>query len=293
MYLLNASKPFTSQFLFLNFLFSVGCFAQALSGKVINEKTGNGIPFATIAYKHKVAIATYANEKGDFSISYLPEDTLLISSVGYEERQFIAFLLPSSPLTLKLLPKEKETLPEVVVSKGYKGGKVSLLGYSHFNRTTMTGATKGAKVMVEIPNTFSNPKQIVELIFVLGNSSDDKNHRKRGIVRICLYAMDSICNKPGLNLLKKDIVVTVPKPILTYNLRIDLSKEGIFMPPCGVYVGLEFLGAEKEGHIYNINPGIWSTKQPPQYRKYYEFFGKEKFDLKNDGSYPMFGLRVK
>lgn len=221
------------------------------------------------------------------------EDTLLFSSVGYEKWKLIISSLSSSPLAIKLHPKEKETLPEVVVSKGYKGGKAYLLGYSHFNRTTMTGATKGAKIMVEIPNTFSNPKQIVELIFVLANASHDENHRKHGIVRICLYALDSICNKPGLTLLKKDIVVTVPKPILTHHLKIDVSKEGIFMPPCGVYVGLEFLGAEKEGHRYNINPGVWYTKQPPTYRKYYEFFGKERVEFKNEGSYPMFGLRVK
>jgi hypothetical protein len=293
MFHLNVSKAFTCQFLLFNFLIAIGGYAQVLGGKVIDEITGNGIPFATVTYKHKGVVGVYANEKGDFTIPLLAEDTLLISSVGYEKKQMIVSQLLSSTLTIKLLPKESESLPAVVVRKTYKGGKASLLGYSHYNRTILTGATKGAKVMVEIPNTFSNPKQVVELIYVLGNASDNINHRKPGIVRICLYAMDSICNKPGLSLLKKDIVVAVPKPILTYKLTIDLNDEGIFMPPCGVFVGLEFLGADREGHVYNINPGIWYTKQPQKYRKYYEFFGKEKVYSSHLDNYPMFGIRVK
>lgn len=273
--------------------FSNTALSQELMGKVLSEVSGKELPFATVVYKKKSSIGTYADDKGLFKIPFIADDTLMISSVGYVDYQLSTKEYSGKLFEIKLKNIESETLDEVTVVKSYNGGKSRLLGYSHLNSTHSVGATKGAKFLVEIPNTFSNPKQIIELHFVLANASGNNNPRGKGMVRICLYAMDSLCDKPMLNLLKRDIVITVPKPIFSYRLIIDISRDKVFMPSCGVFVGLEFLGSQKESYVYNINPAISYTKQIAKYRKYIEFFGKEKNNQVINGEYPMFGIKIK
>ena len=66
------------------FLFTVSGFTQEFSGKLLDGKTREPIPFATVQYAKNRGVIT--NDEGFFTINRSPEqlDKLLISSVGYK-----------------------------------------------------------------------------------------------------------------------------------------------------------------------------------------------------------------
>ena len=76
-------KTLVSSLIFI-FLFSVSGFTQGFSGKLLDGKTREPIPFATVQYAKNRGVIT--NDEGFFTINRSPEqlDKLLISSVGYK-----------------------------------------------------------------------------------------------------------------------------------------------------------------------------------------------------------------
>ena len=76
--------------IFLLVLISTNCFAQNFSARLIDEKTTEPIPFATIQYAKNKGVIT--NEEGIFSFDITTkikdQDSIHISSMGYETRTF-------------------------------------------------------------------------------------------------------------------------------------------------------------------------------------------------------------
>lgn len=120
--------------IFLLVLISTNCFAQNFSARLIDEKTTEPIPFATIQYAKNKGVIT--NEEGIFSFDITTkikdQDSIHISSMGYETRTFAlsqkldtlivlapkifelnSVFLSSNPLEVKeIIEKVKENLAE-------------------------------------------------------------------------------------------------------------------------------------------------------------------------------------
>ncbi len=92
--------------------------AQNISSKLIDEKTKESIPFATIQL-NKSTTGTVSNIEGTFSIqlknNLVPNDSLFISCMGYEEKSVSATSFTDSIIYLK--PKTFELNSVMVTNK--------------------------------------------------------------------------------------------------------------------------------------------------------------------------------
>ena len=76
--------------------------AQTITGVVVEESTGDTIPFPSVQYK-KEKIATSGNAYGRFSIKRLNGEKLMFSAVGYQELTIL--IGPNTPSEMKITLK--------------------------------------------------------------------------------------------------------------------------------------------------------------------------------------------
>lgn len=76
--------------------------AQTITGVVVEEATGDTIPFPSVQYK-KEKIATSGNAYGRFSIKHLNGEKLTFSAVGYQELTIL--IGPNTPSEMKITLK--------------------------------------------------------------------------------------------------------------------------------------------------------------------------------------------
>ena len=87
--------------------------AQQLSGVILDARTGEAIPFASVIYKeHGVAVAS--NLKGEYSIARHNGWSLTFSAVGYQPRSLLIGKDAPPVLDIQLTP-DTHTLKEVTV----------------------------------------------------------------------------------------------------------------------------------------------------------------------------------
>ncbi|MGB5270205.1 carboxypeptidase-like regulatory domain-containing protein [Eudoraea sp.] len=81
------SKPISNIFIYIFLLASISLHGQSISSRVVDTKTNEGIPYATIQFAEHRGIIT--NEEGRFSINLNPrleqQDSIYISSMGYKK----------------------------------------------------------------------------------------------------------------------------------------------------------------------------------------------------------------
>ena len=81
------SKPISSIFIYIFLLTSISIQCQSISSRVVDTKTNEGIPYATIQFAKHRGIIT--NEEGRFSINLNSkleqQDSIYISSMGYKK----------------------------------------------------------------------------------------------------------------------------------------------------------------------------------------------------------------
>lgn len=89
---------------------------KEISGTLLSKADSSAIPFANIHLKGTM-LGSHSNEQGQFSFRFpLKEkyDTVVISSIGYEDLELLASNLKSQKLNYYLSP-EKGMLDEVIV----------------------------------------------------------------------------------------------------------------------------------------------------------------------------------
>ena len=102
-----------SLLLFLIFLVSLPLRAQQISGYVIDDATGDSIPYASVVYKgHKVAVVS--NLSGRYSVARHEGWQLTFSALGYTEKTVTIGSGTKNTLNVRLKP-DTRTLKEVTV----------------------------------------------------------------------------------------------------------------------------------------------------------------------------------
>lgn len=83
-------------------------------GKIVDASTKKGIPYVSIRVKH-CSNGGSSDSNGDFSFySHIKQDTLIASSLGYDEASIIISATTEMPLKISLKPADYD-LPEVVI----------------------------------------------------------------------------------------------------------------------------------------------------------------------------------
>jgi hypothetical protein len=99
------------RWLIIFLVFSTSAFAQVIEGTIVEEGTGNPVPFASVVVVG-TSHGTSSNGKGEFSISVSEPFVLRVTSIGYESREIKS---AEEAKLIKLIPKAT-TLDVVVVS---------------------------------------------------------------------------------------------------------------------------------------------------------------------------------
>lgn len=221
------------RFLALFMIFSLYGAAQGIySGKIIDNSTKEGIPFASIGIKGK-NVGTVADEKGNFELNLLksPEDdTLKISAIGYKTKAFTVSEARQSMSKMIYLEPQAVKLNEVVVtSKKVKRKVLGTTKYSVRNCSAFQGLEgnwKGEEAAIRANNEKDKSVFIEDFNFyIIQNKYEDSL-----VFRLMLYSVNER-NLPGPTFLNKPIIfkTAVKQGIVHVDLkRYNLVHEGDF-----------------------------------------------------------------
>ncbi|TGE20372.1 carboxypeptidase-like regulatory domain-containing protein [Hymenobacter aquaticus] len=219
-------------------LFPALGFAQEnkISGRIVDQKTKEPIPFASIGLKEEQSGAL-TNEYGFFQMP-MPEknaqDSLVVLALGYFRK---AILIKKGTNVQDLIievPKRVIELSEVKV----QGGKIKDLSLGS------KGSTPGEGMIQGLPGQqyaffVKNDKgkklgNVRSVSFYIG-----ENGFPREPFRVRLYKADGNYNSPNTDILTDNVVVSAPKGGEWYT--IDLTQYNVPAPEEGFFVAMEWI----------------------------------------------------
>ncbi|QDA59754.1 carboxypeptidase-like regulatory domain-containing protein [Hymenobacter jejuensis] len=213
-------------------------FAQAtkISGRIVDQKTKEPIPFASIGLREEQTGAL-TNEYGFFQIA-APEksaqDSLIIMALGYERKAVLVKKGANMTDLIIEVPKRQIVLGEVTV----KGGKVKDLALGAKSNTPGEGMIQGmpgSQYAFFVKNDKGKKLGNVRTVsFYIG-----ENGFPREPFRVRLYKADGNYNSPNTDLLMDNVVVSAAKGGEWYT--VDLTQYNITAPEEGFFVAMEWI----------------------------------------------------
>ena len=212
-----------SFFLFLSFwLLAVAASAQPISGTVTNAATRAGLPYVNIGVVGK-DLGTVSTENGAYQLGFreaLAQDTVRISSVGYQTRLLTLGALQAQP-NVALTP-ESVSLQEVQVQ-----------GENLFRRNLTLGNTGNSKTMIlklKTDNLGAEMGTVIRLKnkptrLLTANFNVAFNQLGPLTLRVNLYGLDAKGRPSEEKLLHRDLIVT--SAITQGTISVDLTKERV------------------------------------------------------------------
>jgi hypothetical protein len=229
------------KYIFYTFLFlaSKSLTAQSISGYVISE-SGEGIPFSNIFLRERnIGIISDINGHYRLPIDFLEEtsDTLIFSSLGYNAVRIPVALFAEKVAagnTDIVLTANYVLLSEVVVTPGNN----RLREYGMFQLRSSNFFLIGRpafRVMAFVENTDSLNK-IIQTVNV--RIRRDNNDTQK--LRVFFYQKTEN-GFQNINVADEDIFIT---DFSSSRIRLDVSMHHILFPKEGIFVGVEWIGAE-------------------------------------------------
>jgi hypothetical protein len=223
---------FIFQFLFLTATIFLQAQTNKIIGKVVDEKTSEPIPYATLEY-YEGQKGLVCDERGFFVLDttkFNKQGKFIVNALGFEKKNvpISNLLVPYQPV-IKLTPKSFElNTAEVVADK-----KMNVLKMGNYFKRTASSfvADPGFQVAVKIV-----PKQEMFLLNVNYYISKRNNSRTPFRIRIYEVGDDGL---PGEDLLKENLIVSFEKKKGWF--KIDLMDKNILIPENGIFVAMEWL----------------------------------------------------
>lgn len=225
--------------LFIALLLPALSFAQEnkISGRVVDEKTKEPIPFASIGLKEEQTGAL-TNEYGYFQIAMPeknPQDSLVVVALGYFHKAVL--IKPGIKIQDMIIevPKRAIELKEVKVVSSAKIKNLDLGSKSNTPGEGMIQGMPGSQYAFFVKNDKGKKLGNVRSVsFYIG-----ENGFPREPFRVRLYKADGNYNSPNTDLLTENIVVSAPKGGEWYT--IDLTQYNIEAPVEGFFVAMEWI----------------------------------------------------
>jgi hypothetical protein len=248
----------------------------AIKGEVKKAQTNEPIPYVNIGILNK-NVGTLSDPDGSFEIKIplaFKNEEITVSSIGYETETF-KIMEMDMLYKLELKPKA-QILEEVkVYSKkarlkrerlGWMKGREGVLPFD----TIMGGGTV-AILLDPSENVFFIDKLQVRLMY---------NSKDTATFRLHFYEWDSLGNKPGKELLKREIILRKAKRFGWLNF--DLSYYDLVFDNKSIVVGFEWLEDRKQRDSLLIGLKEWSNWKERQY-----LLGNKKVEMvvKNDSTH--------
>lgn len=220
-----------------------------IKGKIIDSKTGKGLPYTNVSVLNK-AIGTSSDKAGFFEINLpdsLTDDTLVFSYIGY--KQLKTSINKSKNLSIKLKQSEI-TLNEIVVkpSKNRKKITVNKLKKrkSHVRYEPIVPNDSSS---LWIPHRAKEPT-VEAAYFPYKENYKSVNRIKE--IQVCLknWVPNSKCRlrifgrntkkMPANDLLYTPLYITATKTGKQI-VKIDMNKYNLSLPKSGLFIGIETL----------------------------------------------------
>lgn len=219
------------------------CFCQAqtqnitMSGQLIDQKTGDGVPYANLFYVHR-DIGVSTDENGYFQLkveSVKPTDSIHISSVGYKNLKLLVINCVNA--TIKLEPSVVN-LREVII-KPHRKKTLLIHPFKTGDFREQHAHIVGPAIhSIYVPYTSSDEeyKFVKEVwVYIKVQTSSTK------------YALRFFENgedqQPGKDMLNEPVIVVTKTMIKgIYKLvKTNVEKYKIIVPASGLFVGIENL----------------------------------------------------
>ena len=236
-HLYRITKITIALFLLFNVAFTATLAQSVIKGKIIYAKDGKPAAFASVKLISR-ATGSVSDVAGDFSLSahnLKPNDTILISSVGYENLKIPA--QKALALSEFSLQESLKTMESVVVRSFKKeeiaGAKTESVGYFRSWNTDNTGG--------EIGRTFlpgHKEYQLAKVRFKVYNTYDTC------IIR--LHIREVTNGQPGRELLSDSIAQVIKKSATAEKpYEFDLNKYNLILSQQNIFVSFEVLDGTK------------------------------------------------
>ncbi|SNR77309.1 carboxypeptidase-like regulatory domain-containing protein [Hymenobacter mucosus] len=214
-------------------------FAQEnkISGRIVDEKTKEPIPFASVGLREEMTGAL-TNEYGFFQMPMPeknPQDSLIINALGYFRKAVL--IKPGIKVQDMIIevPKRAIALKEVTVTSSAKIKNLDLGSKSSTPGEGMIQGMPGSQYAFFVKNDKGKKLGNVRSVsFYIG-----ENGFPREPFRVRLYKADGNYNSPNSDLLTDNIVVSAPKGGEWYT--VDLTSYNITAPDEGFFVAMEWI----------------------------------------------------
>ncbi|GAB2942326.1 hypothetical protein GCM10027048_03620 [Hymenobacter coalescens] len=214
-----------------------------LEGQVLNARTGQPVPFATLGVPRR-GLGTVADEQGRYVLRLPagPADTLIITSVGFSREVVLPAALAAGQRVFKLQPQE-QALAAVAVT--HRPVHPARLGRNQEKGDVRWMAGSSGKTTVDDEwgwelGTVLTPKRAALLeefhVFLHDNTYDHLRFR------LNLYALEN--GRPGRALLSQDVQLTTGRWQKGW-LTVDLRPYHLTLEAQPVVATIQWLQSEK------------------------------------------------
>lgn len=237
--------------IFLFLFFPCITYGQVVyKGNIINKQSKEKIPYASVGLV-KENTGINANEDGAFVLvsDLNPNDTLIISCVGFETTQFPVNQLPANHV---FEIAEKPLVCKPITLKNHYTKSVILNDYNDCGKNDYASA--GA--VFQIAQHFKTP-ETNSLLSEINICKRDENSR----FRIRIYNKDTLSGMPSADLVDAIIEIKSAKKYV----RLNLEKYNIIIPEKDFFVAIEWLFIP-----YNEKNIQYKTRGKKQKNTYYK-----------------------
>lgn len=202
-----------------------------ISGRVVNEETGEGVAFATISLSPTDGL--YTDLTGGFSLENESiGNSIIVSCVGFK---MDTILVQTKELKISLLPKTLALAPIVISDGKIKSTRVGAPKKRKGNVTFW--ALPGSQWALFVPAEAGKSGSLMTMIhYQLDKGHLSSSEAANSFFRIHLY--ENNAGFPGRDLLGNMIVH--PDRITGWQ-SIDISKFHLMFPKNGLFISMEWL----------------------------------------------------
>lgn len=208
-----------------------------LKGKLVDAVSYKPISYANISFlKGNKGVST--EENGMFSIEITKEnlkEKVHISCLNYKDTIVVAKDLQNTSFTLR--PKTFELNEVIITKKVDKKLNVDKYKRKHI-KSSFGGLQKSPWIVTKFfkyKSRYEKTPYLKEIIVYFNSLLG----RRKSKFRVRLFKLDTVLNKPSVDLVNKEIIAYSKK--IDGKVKIDVSHLNIEFPKEGFFVGLERL----------------------------------------------------
>ena len=239
------------QLIFFIFIILPTAVFSQMSGKVVDKKSGDPIPYANIWVENS-NIGTTSNLEGKFDFKEnVDKKTLIVTALGYESLNFI---IEPTNLKIELVPKTYELAEVVAHPKKIIGRKVN-----EFSKSSVHGSFICSEVAPYIIAQYFEYLPIYEKTPYLRKIAILTESESGASTFNLRFILANGKGEPTDDILRKNLVIRAEEG--KEKTVVDLSDFPVSIPREGLFIAVEWLTIESNKYNFVYNESRESKKK--------------------------------